>query len=268
MNLKDFFSKFVRAFRSQIRKSIRFIIFSVTIIALQFGTLNVANAQTTRADAEANLLSKIEKAVDTLKSVQTLIEDIENSGLLPNPELEKKLKDLKKNQSDLKKALKEAMKTLEASLLSGGQPSIDNRFLADFVTPGALTTLEFQFLDPITHLVVVGPSVASVHYETILDPGHPDIRIDLGISTDVVNHFALNFVISDIVQVIIATPLDAAGLPLFLRGVNDTDNIAAGIMVAIDNTNVIPVPATAFLVMSGLALIAIRRRLQITHCLS
>ena len=43
----------------------------MTIIALQFGTLTVANAQTTRADAEANLLSKIEKAVDILKSVQT-----------------------------------------------------------------------------------------------------------------------------------------------------------------------------------------------------
>ncbi|MFZ6750153.1 hypothetical protein [Undibacterium sp. Ren11W] len=265
MKPNDIFSIFVCAFHSLIRNLIRLIVFSITISALLFGTLSVASAQTTRADAETKLLSKVEKSVEVLKSIQTLIEDIENSGLLPNPDLEKKLKALKKDQSDLKKALKDAMKSLEASLLSGGQPSIDNRFLASFVVPGTLTSLEFQFLDPITHFVVVGPNVASVQYETIPDPEHPDVRISLGTSNDAANHFAFNFVINDIIQIIIATPLDAAGIPLFLRGVSDTDNIAAGIMVAIDNTNVIPVPATAFLVMSGLALIALRRRLQIPH---
>ena len=259
----------MNSFHGVLRGCYRFMVLPLLVAAaLQFGLPTVARAHSTleyrvellklKAEAEAGLQlaaktrTEIEKSANTAAVKKELLDLVAKAESKLKTSLATFVQQLKDAQEE-----QDGMAPPKRTFIVQGQPSLGSDLLVAFIAPGAHATLTFQFLDIASHLVVSGPSVASVLYETFPDTNDPATRVSLGTSTDAANGFPLDFVLNDLIELVMATPFDASGAPIFLRGIDDTDNIAQGIVVAIDSSNVVPTPASVPLVWTALALLAL-----------
>ncbi|GCA74164.1 hypothetical protein MiTe_00986 [Microcystis aeruginosa NIES-2520] len=115
-----------------------------------------------------------------------------------------------------------------------------------FINPENSTSTSFDIADP-------GFSIASVLYEVNLDPDMPDVFETLGVSNDPTSNFRITFTPTGFEPLVIATPFDSLGNPIFISGV-DNNNVAIGLAVDVIGTKditCVPEPST---ILSLLAL--------------
>lgn len=154
---------------------------------------------------------------------------------------------------------KKAGKTIKGNAgLNGFSPS--GGIPVEFLVPGTLATLTFEWLDPQTLLATTGPAIAFVSYAYSQTPDVPTSFTPLGTSTNPLTDFALQYSAFSTEEAIVATPFDASGNPIFIADVDGIGNLAPGTVVQL----VSPEPATLLLFGSSLlgltAAMSARRR--------
>ena len=127
---------------------------------------------------------------------------------------------------DRLKELKDANATVVGlAELNGQEPAV-------LVTVGSINQLTFMFVDPLTLEPTTGPEISSVFYEYSHTPDVPGSFTPLGTSTDAATDFALPYVALPTEVAIVAEPL-FNGNPVFIQGVDPSDNAAGGLVTAL-----------------------------------
>jgi hypothetical protein len=139
--------------------------------------------------------------------------------------------------------LKELMDVTVVGLaeLNGQEP-------AALVTVGSINELTYMFVDPLTLEPTTGPAISSVFYEYSPTPDVPGSFTPLGTSTDAATDFALPYLALPTEEAIVAEPL-FDGNPVFIQGVDPSDNAAVGLVTAL----LVPEPSTWAMMALGFA---------------
>jgi hypothetical protein len=153
-------------------------------------------------------------------------------------------------------------KTIKGNAGLNGFPS-DGVIQAEFLVPGSLNVMTFEWFNPLTLMPTTGPVIASVMYAYSQTPDIPSSYTFLGLSTNSLTDFALQFTAFSTEEAIVATPLDAMGNPIYIPDVDGIGNLASGTAVQL----ISPEPSTLLLIGSGLlplaAAVRVRRRRMI-----
>ena len=143
-------------------------------------------------------------------------------------------------------------------LVRVGTSQLDPSFFEPFLSFGETGSLNFHYIDPRSGLPVLGPPTAWVVYEAIRDPDDTDQRSLLGTSFDVTHDFALGYTLTGFEEIVIGTPYDAAGTPIFLSSNDPRENVAPGWFMVFRRFPV-PLPGSLPLLVFGVASIAAMR---------
>jgi hypothetical protein len=129
-----------------------------------------------------------------------------------------------------------------------GRAMLNGQSPVAHLSEGATGELTFQFIDPGTGSPVAGPEVGFVLYRVNLDPDLPDLFTQVGFATDSAENFSLPFVVTGFEPLILATPFDRSGNPVFIPG-------AGGSNVAVGSVVDIPIPEPSMLLLFSLSLL-------------